>query len=453
MDVIYSQPFGRLCCRDRASKLYFMLKTILDEKNIEGAYLDLVQKFDETSKSHRYCGVDGITLNDITATSAAVLRQVKKELIELTPIDPVLETIIPKKDGTPRRIYIYTIKDRIKAQALYRVVEPIFEEKLSAFLFSYRTSHPHYLAAKSIAKRYKKHYGKDTVLISDVSDYFAHIDKPILREKLADLGLDQEVISLLNLFIDNSILTERKIIYPEVGLISGVPLIVIFANLYLNDIDQYVGGKVALYRRVGDDFILFDKDRAKIVAMQEYLFKETKKLKLTIKKEKTKLIQSDEPFVFLGHLFSKGKISIPSRSVRRATIRWNKVLKYYPIPIKLKLKRLDRLLYLDAESIHSEFVQMIGIYRQVTDEEQIKNISEEFFRILTNYLYGSYSERTQRLTKKLTAGMPIPSLYKYYLDFHNGKETITSLSLSKKRRHQTRASTHFSFQRAKKIRS
>jgi hypothetical protein len=40
--------------------------------------------------------------------------------------------------------------------------------------------------------------------------------------------------------------------------LAGSPMSVLFFNLYLNDMDKMIGQKYAFYRRVGDDFIIFD---------------------------------------------------------------------------------------------------------------------------------------------------------------------------------------------------
>jgi len=412
-----------------------MFKQIINIKNIETAYLDLVEKFDELSKSNKYTGIDGISLNEINLSSAELFNQIQDELINLSPIDPVLKTTVPKKDGTPREIFIYTVKERIKAQAIYRIIEPVIEENLSDFLFSYRPSHPHYEAGRSVVKRYKKYYGEDTVLISDMSDYTANIDQDTLCEKLKELGLDEDVINLCKLFIYNPIIGNKKITYLKKGILTGIPLIGIFANLYLNNMDFYVGKKVSLYRRVGDDFILFDKNKEKILEMRDYIFKEAKTLKLLIKKEKTQLIKSDKRFKFIGYEFNNKLISLPEKSIKKIVIRWKKALKYRNISNNKKLSQLKEILYTGTESMHNEFIQFIAIYRLLTDEKQVKELSETFFRLLTQYFFDSYSERNRRLTQELISDQKIPSLYKYYLAFHNGKKTISELSLSEKKSH------------------
>jgi len=409
-----------------------MLKKILDKKNIEGAYFDLITKFDELGKSNRYTGVDGLSLNDFDINSAKTLQIIKKEMINLSPLSPALEFIIPKKNKGERKIYIYTVKDRIKAQAVHRIVEPFFENLYSDFLFSYRSSHPSYYVAKTIVKRYKKYFGKDYIFYFDISNYTENIDKEILRKKLSVAGLSEDVMKLLDLFIDNPIISDGKVKYWNKGVVQGVPIIALFANIYLNDIDKYVGKKVSLYRRVGDDLILFDKDKEKIKSLRKYILEETFKLGLKIKKEKTMLIKSSEEFNFLGYNFSNKKIKIGQSSVNKAMLNWKNKLKYYPVSNEKKNKRLVDILYKDLDSIHNQFVVFISSYKQSNDKKQIKKISENFFHILTKYFFKKYSKRNERLMRKLIK-VKIPSLYNYYLQFHNGQKTIKELSLSKKK--------------------
>jgi reverse transcriptase-like protein len=411
----------------------FMFKEILKKENIQAAYFDLVAKFDEESKSSKYFGIDSLSLNDFNINSAKILEKVRQEMIELKPLAPATELIIPKKRGGERKIYIYTVRDRIKAQAVFRILEPFFEEQYSSFLFSYRSSHPSYYAAKSVAKRYKKYFGQDNIFYADISDYTESIEKDILVQKLKDLGLEEGVLKLLDLFINNSIISDGKIKYWDKGVVQGTPVITFFANIYLNDLDKYVGKKVSFYRRVGDDFIVFDKDIEKVKKIREFLLKEVKELGLIISGHKTKLIKSNEDFTFLGYDFQNNKISINKSSIDKTIGFWKRKLKYYNGGDKKKISRLKKILYQDQDSIHNQFIEFISSYRQANDKKQIKGSSENFFRILTKYFFKTYSSRNQRLTKEILKDVKIPSFYQYFLDFHNGKKSITKLSLSKKK--------------------
>jgi hypothetical protein len=353
-------------------------------------------------------------------------------MIELKPLTSATELIIPKKRGGERKIYIYTVQDRIKAQAVFRILEPFFEEQYSSFLFSYRSSHPSYYAAKSVAKRYKKYFGQDNVFCADISDYTESIEKDILVQKLKNSGLEEGVLKLLNLFINNSIISDGKIKYWNKGVIQGTPIITFFANIYLNDLDKYVGKKVSFYRRVGDDFIIFDKDIQRVKEIIKFILKELKTLGLNINKHKTKLIKSSENFTFLGYDFKDNKISINKSSIDKTIGFWRRKLKYYNGRDKKKISHLKKILYQDQDCIHDQFVEFISSYRQANDKKQIKKLSENFFRILTKYFFKTYSSRNQRLTKEILKDINIPSLYQYFLDFHNGKKVLQNYLYQKR---------------------
>jgi retron-type reverse transcriptase len=409
-----------------------MYEEIIDIKNIEAAYLDLVKRFDEEGKSSNLAGVDGLTLNDLNFVSSELLSEIQSELKTLTPLLPTLGYVIPKTTGGEREIFVYSIRDRIKAQAISRVLGPWFESQYSPFLFSYRSSHPTYYASKAVAKRYKRYFGEDTVFKGDVSKYTDSLDKKTLLLKLEKAGLDKSVIELLKLFIFNSTLKGNKIVKPKVGVMQGVPLIPHFANFYLNDLDNIVGKKVSLYRRVGDDFIIFDRDFEKVSGMKNFILDEAKKLKLEVSLEKTKIFKSNERFSFVGYVFENKKIRIRDNSVKKALLRWSRKLKYFNASDFVKKRKLEAILYKDVDSIHNQFVHYIATYRQADDYNQIKSIFEKFLRILTKYFFETYSERNQRiLLNDILKGMKIPSLYKYFIDFHNGRKTIPKLSLSK----------------------
>jgi hypothetical protein len=417
---------------------HHLFDTIVSLDNLEGAYLDLVRRFAESGRSNRYAGMDGLRLDDVALSSAALLRDARAELLELAPIEPALHMRVRKDDGGERSIYTYTIKSRIKAEAIHRVVAPLFEAELTDFVHSYRSSHPQHVALRSVARRYRRRFGQDTVHRFDIARYTESLDRDILRGQIARLGLDPPTRQLIDLFVDNPFVKRGVVERPARGVLTGVPLVGLFANLYLNQLDAAVGRRVALYRRVGDDGILFDGDAGRVREMAALIEAEAASLGLTMAASKRSLTSSDQPFSFLGHDFCDGHVRIGDRAARRARARWRRMLRYYPATVETKLRRLPGLLYRGGSSIHDQFIQLLRAFRQVTDHGQVAGLSAAFFRCLTVHFWGSHSHRHQRLTRRITSGMPIPSLHRYFADVHNGRQTLASLSLSKTERHPTR---------------
>jgi len=417
---------------DKKNNLY---NQIISISNLEKAYLALIEQFEEKVKISHYTGIDGCKIDDIAHKADQIISEIQTELKQKRAISPALCHYIPKKDGSLRDIYIYTIKDRIKAQAIYQIIEPIFEDNYSPFLFSYRSSHPSYYAGRSVARRYQRYYDQDHALVLDLTNYSNFIDQKILIQKLQEIGLPKKIIELLKLFIYNSVYKDDKLYQPKIGVVQGVPLIALFANLYLNDLDKYLGKKVSLYRRVGDDIILMDKSKEKLEDLFRYTSKEVKKLKLKIKEEKSKLISTDQGFNFLGYNFNNKIISLEDSFIKKTVSHWRTILLgYKPQNNYQKIKHLKKILYQQEDNINNQFLQIISQKILVNNDQQVKQLSEKFMRIVTKYFFDSYSPRHQRLFKEKLKKIEIPSLYKYYLDIHHGRKKLANLFVSKKGR-------------------
>jgi len=148
-----------------------LFQTIVTSDNISQAYLDLAYVLDRNSKSSKFRGINGLYFDKIESNLPTFLENVQKELINFEFLTPAILHKIPKKNGGVRNIYIYTIADRLKAQAIYRILEPIFEKIYSPFLFSYRKNRSGYFAVRSVARRYMKNNNSDYVLVLDIKSY------------------------------------------------------------------------------------------------------------------------------------------------------------------------------------------------------------------------------------------------------------------------------------------
>ena len=401
---------------------------IVNPDNIREAYLELCEKFDLSCKN-QYSGIDGVSLRDIESDPLPLLEIVHEEMLEFKPLSPALCNSIPKKNGTFRDIYTFSFKDRIKAQAIYRKLLPFFEAVYSKFLHSYRPGFSSYYAARSVARRYTRYYKTDFVLTVDFTDYSNQIDHSILYQKLEIFKFDDKTLKLLSLFIKIKFLLNGKFIVRDFGLVPGNPITPLMANFYLNDLDKHIGHKVPFYRRVGDDLILLSGDQEKLELCRNHIFDQAEKLKLQIQKQKTIVGNASIKFAYLGYCFENGKISLEKNYVSKINGFLNHQLRFRPMDEAWKLKYLKKTLYLNEKNVHSYFLQIIRQKPLVNDDEQIKRLSESFFRTLTKFWFGKYSPRCQRLLKKEIISFPLPSFYKYYLDVKNGRKKISDFAI------------------------
>lgn len=417
-----------------------MFNRIIALSNLQEAYLNLVEQMEGDGRSSRYAGWDSLKLVDLEINSSIIIEEIREELINFVPLSPAILVSIPKKNKPNkfREIYIYNLKDRIKAQAIYQIVEPYFDNYLSPWLFSYRVSHPSYFAARNAVRHYHRYLNHDYIVVADMADYSSHIKSDILLDKLRKMGFDEPMIKLLQLFIDNQEIRNGIISKPEEGLITGTPLIGLFNNLYLDDFDKYCGKTADFYRRVGDDLIIFDKDPEKLKMIYDHLLKEVIDLNLHIHAYKTKIISANEPFEYLGYYFNNGLISFTDGFLNSTLCRWRIKFNYYDgRTIANKNKFLVSAFNSRKNSLLLEFRELAKQKKLVNDVSQLKIFSENFFHILTVYFFQKYTPRNRRILSIKLKKLKLISFYKVFLstiyDYPKSKKSTGFFTRFKKK--------------------
>ncbi|MDD3284664.1 MAG: reverse transcriptase/maturase family protein [Patescibacteria group bacterium] len=405
-----------------------MFDKIVSFSNLRSAYLDIVEKFIVDCKNLKYHGLDNLFIQDIDLDSKNIIDICQKELLEKKEIDPALLVSIPKKNNPEkyRDIFIYNIKDRIKAQAIYNILLPEFEKIFSDRLFSYRPGKPPYLASKNFCHRYRKNFLSDYVLILDLENYSDKIDKNILYSQLQKIFDDEKVLDLLKLFIFNKIYKNGKIELSKNGLVQGVPLIALFTNLYLTDIDHKYKNKSPFYIRIGDDIGIFDKNIEKLNQIKLEILEDLENRKLLVNNNKLFIGSAKEKFSFLGYSFYNGCISLEDAYIKRIESSWKNFLKYKHLDMKKKMSFLKRVMNNENRNFNYQFQKIVKDKSQINNSEQIKKMSENFFYILTNFFYEKYSYRNRRLLEKKIKNFKIVSLYNFYSKFHYGRNKRTN---------------------------
>lgn len=392
---------------------------ILKVENIKEAYFEVVEKFEEQLKTRSYRGYDAMNLSDYDLSSHQLVKDIHDDLKNNIPIAPAIKREIPKKNksGT-REVYIHLIKERVRAQAITRIVEPVFNQYFSPYLFSYRKTHTHECALKTVVRRYLRDESS-AVLVGDISRYSDIINPRILKKQLQDIGFDKQTYTLLCSYIDMGYwdgIYEKK---SHEGIITGLPITVFFNNLYLDAMDKKIGPQVSLYRRVGDDFIAIDTVDSLESAYQD-IQHELKKCCIDSKDQKIKIQKMSEPFEFLGLNFNQGIISIRRGAVRNIKIHVKHSLRYHHSwSIGMKKKNLITICY-RGDSLHHYFKQLVRQYSHVNDIKQIQSLSDYFYVRLTLYFFGKYSSRNRRKTQEIISSMNLPSLFYYYKWFQSG---------------------------------
>ena len=170
-------------------------------------------------------------------------------------------------------------------------------------------------------KHCKTIWGEYYILKMDIAKYFDNINKNILLDILNRKIKDKD-----SLWLIQEILYAQK---REKGLEIGNYTSQMFANIYLNEIDQYIKHKLKIkyYFRYMDDSILFVKTKLEAKETLEKIkvfLKE--KLELELNK-KTQIFKNKQGVNFCGYKINEYRLKIRDKGKRKLKKKIKK-LKY-----------------------------------------------------------------------------------------------------------------------------
>lgn len=161
-------------------------------------------------------------------------------------------------DPKPRVIHKAVVRDRILHRAVYRILYPFFDKKFIVDSYSCRNKKGTHRAIKrfeEFAQKVSKNNTKQCYILKcDIKKFFASVDQNILLKILEKHIVDKAVLDLLKQIIFS---------FKLGGLPLGNLTSQLFANIYLNEFDQFVKHKIKerYYIRYADDFVIFSQDK------------------------------------------------------------------------------------------------------------------------------------------------------------------------------------------------
>ena len=184
-----------------------------------------------------------------------------------------------------------------------------------------RGMHKACLDVQKTMKHCKKIWDEYYILKMDVSKYFDNINKEILLNILQRKIKDKDLMWLINQIV----YSQNK----EKGIEIGNYTSQMFANIYLNEIDQFVKHKLHIkyYFRYLDDSIVIvpTKEEAK-QALQEItrFLKENLKLELN---KKTQIFKNKQGVNFCGYKINEYRLKIRDKGKRKLKKKIKKLTK------------------------------------------------------------------------------------------------------------------------------
>ena len=231
-------------------------------------------------------------------------------------------------DPKRRHIHKAQVCDRMVHHLLYKYLYFLFDKIFIYDSYSCRLDKGTHRAVKRLEKYTRivsKNYTRDCwVLKLDIKKFFASVDHEILMNIITKKVKDENIIWLIN-----EILTSFR---TDGGKNAGIPLgnltSQIFANIYLNELDQFVKHdlKIKYYIRYADDFLILNSEKMQLkpdlITIGNFL---RDNLKLQIHPKKIILRKLTRGIDFCGYIVLPHYM-LPRTQTRRRILK--KVLKH-----------------------------------------------------------------------------------------------------------------------------
>ncbi|WP_311198901.1 group II intron reverse transcriptase/maturase [Paenibacillus hexagrammi] len=217
-----------------------------------------------------------------------------------------------------------TIRDRVCQQAVRQIIEPIFEQDFYYYSFGFRPGYSAHQAINTI--RRAKRGGYDYVVDLDIISFFDEIPHELLMEKVRERITDGKVLTLIRGWLTAGVMEDDQFHETLVGSPQGGVISPLLANLYLNHFDWSMKEKGFAVVRYADDAVILCKTKER--AEEAYQTAKTileGELQLRMHPEKTKVVQFDEGFRFLGFDFWKEYLILPDAKVKKYKEKVHKI--------------------------------------------------------------------------------------------------------------------------------
>ena len=241
----------------------------------------------------------------------------------------------------PREIFAADFRDRIVHHVLVGYLQPIFEAKFINQSYACRKGKGAHRTISDL-ERYIRKATKGVTkeawyLQADIQSFFVSLNKHILFDLVKKQVKNPEILWLARTIIFHDptrhyyrkgqislfdLIPDHKSLF-KVATDQGLPIgnltSQFFANVYLNELDQFVKHtlKARYYLRYVDDFVLLSEDKDQLIRWRDEIgsFLEDR-LKLKLHPRKQILQTVDKGIDFVGFVVKPSHILIRRRAVR-----------------------------------------------------------------------------------------------------------------------------------------
>jgi retron-type reverse transcriptase len=239
------------------------------------------------------------------------------------------------QDPKQRHIHKATVGDRVLHHAIFKVVNPIFEPTFISHSFSCRVGKGTHKGVDNISSMLHSVSGNGFkpcfALKCDIKKFFDSVDHNVLVGIIQKRIKDKKAMELLEEVIESFASKQSDIFYKK-GLPIGNLTSQLFANIYLNELDQFVKHelRVRYYCRYTDDFIIASNDQIYLKELSSRIgIFLTDNLRLELHPKKITIRKFQQGIDFLGYVLLPYHKMLRTKTRKRLMKRIEKRISEY----------------------------------------------------------------------------------------------------------------------------
>jgi RNA-directed DNA polymerase len=277
-----------------------LMEEVVGSRNMREAYRNVV-------RNRGAAGVDEMSVTELKPYLRKEWPAIKEALLKDQYIpQPVRRVEIPKPGGKGvRKLGIPTVVDRMIQQAVFQVMDPVFDPGFSESSYGFRKGRSAHQAVKKAHEYIRA--GNRWVVDLDLEKFFDRVNHDVLMSRVARKVKDKRVLRLIRRYLQAGIMEAGLVMPSREGTPQGGPLSPLLSNILLDELDKELEGRGHAFCRYADDCNIYVKsERAGQRVKESVTVFLAKRLKLKVNEEKSAV---DRPWKrkFLGYSLTAEK--------------------------------------------------------------------------------------------------------------------------------------------------
>lgn len=286
-------------------------------------------------------GVDGVSTDVFERSLKSNLSFIQSHLAHYRPL-PYLRIYTRSGNGKTRALDVPCIRDRVVLRALLAVLSPVTEPYLSPSVFGFRRG-TGAQAAIQLAEGLIQE-GKVWVFRSDIQDFFSSIDHSRLMRHLRDIIPDEQILWLIEKFLEAGIRDRGVLAFPRRGIAQGSCLSPLLSNNYLMSFDNAMRNDGYHMLRYADDIVVLSDTRAGVQRAASLVCELLADLELALNRAKTSIAHISHGVGFLGFVLDSTGKRPNADAITRLETRAERISRNRGIGTYEKAKELRQLI-------------------------------------------------------------------------------------------------------------